>query len=56
MEEKKEKYYFNYPKAIIFLLIILIGLFIYDKHDEWKQEKEIRDAKKEIFDYIEKLK
>ena len=54
-ENKKSEYYFNYEKAIIFLLIILIGLFIYDKHDEWKKEKELKKMTQEAVESIEKI-
>lgn len=56
VEKNEDKgYYFNYGKAIIFLLIILIGLFIYDKHDDWKTERELKKITKEAVESLEKI-
>lgn len=55
-----EKYEFKTGKAIIFLLIIIIGLIIFFNYDEWKQKQKekqmINDAVKTINDITNNYK
>ena len=53
MEKESKKN--TYTKLIIILLIIFIALFIYDKHDEWQQEKKEKELIKDAVEAIEKI-
>ena len=47
MDNNGNKYYVKYGKIIVFLLIALIALFIYDKKDEWEAKREYKKLIKE---------
>ena len=54
--ENKNKYYVKYGKVIVFLLIALIALFIYDKKDEWEAKREYKKLIKETYQELNTTK